>query len=248
MKQNNFYYIKNKRKFGVFKEKVELNIDLFNDGLFVFGAKDSAKKDFLIDLSFKIVNNNIKVVFLTDSHYIINKILKKIDVQSKKSLSNINLLDFFKNKNIQFEHDINILSLDSTSEVAFSKKGKRHFPDTLSQLSKLENTVIIIDEVLNDSIDKNDLFEGINKLKKSNVGLIIGDYYPSFYNEVYTLIDNHILYYMYDAPFEFKDHPAMINNQNYITFFEKRELNYQYKLFTFYKHRNNTIINDLKIK
>lgn len=240
MKKIEFIETLKNRKYKLFRQKKELNIDLFNEGLFIFGTKDSYKKWFLFKLVGNIVNNDYNVVYITDDSY--NPEVNVHEHITKNFHSKrIDLLEAFKNPQQDFESDINYIILQKKQIADLKKIGRKKFPALLNRLSKLENTVVIIDELLYQRIEEHDLIQCIQTLKESNVGLILCDRYPLFYKSIYDSLDNHLLFYLYDAPYELQYHPMILDNHIQIDYFERRELEWRYEDFSFYKHSTKEI-------
>lgn len=241
----NFTFIKNKKKYGFFKNEITLNIDLFNEGLFVFGSKDSNKKDFLINISKKIIENDIQLIYITDSDFIVENLLTFIEDKDMINIEDINKV--FKNRNFEYKSKVNIIKMEQDYSFPLQKKGKQYFPSLLNNISKLNNAIVIIDEVLNQNIEIKDLRNAIKTLQNSSVGLIVSDYYVRLYDDVLNDVQHHVFFYLYDSPYELKNHPIILKNLTNINEFEKRELNYVYDLFSYYNNKSSNIQFDLKI-
>lgn len=244
MNINDFTYIKNKKKLGLLKEKKTLSLDIFKEGLFVFGTNDSFKHDYLLQLSKKYIDNGFNLVVLTESEVFSQSIAL---LESSENTQQINLLTYFNGEPILFNQKISLLTLDRKMESTYKNKAIRYFPELLQEVSKLDNTVIIIDDVLNENIYTDNLMQCLENFKQNDAGFIISSSYPSFYKDIFNSINNHVIFYLYDYPVELKDHPLIVKEIENISFFEKRELSYQYNLFTYYNTTTEFYIHDLKI-
>lgn len=221
---------KHKGTFDILEKEFKIPFDLNKEGLILLGSQHSAAPLFLFNY-IKYILETKKVILITSENFLMpmhEKIINELETfTNKKEKNNIceNLFfeDLYDNNEKEYNADLTIIKLKyiwkhQTEKENLKKIKERNekFPNILKQIAKQKDSIVILNNCIQDNIEIATLSKYIKLFKSNNIGVIISnvDYYHL--RGLESKIDNNIIFHVKDSMTELRFHSKLSKYMNMV--------------------------------